>query len=138
MIKIENLAKSFGNNQVLTNINVEIRQGEVVCLIGPSGSGKSTLLRCINGLEKYNEGLISIDDVPVDTSSPEILKIRQKVSMVFQRFNLFPHRTALENVTEGPIYVKKESPIEAINNAKEILTSVGLGEKFDQYPHQLS
>lgn len=138
MIKIENLAKSFGKNQVLTDINIEIEQGEVVCLIGPSGSGKSTLLRCINGLEKYNEGLISVEGVPVNTSSSDIRKIRQRVSMVFQRFNLFPHRTALENVTEGPIHVKKESPNEAITKAKDILTSVGLSDKFDQYPHQLS
>lgn len=138
MIKIENLSKSFGSNQVLTGINAEVKPGEVVCLIGPSGSGKSTLLRCINGLEQYDQGLITVDGLKVDARSPEIRTIRQRVSMVFQRFNLFPHRTALENVTEGPIYVKKESPKIAIERGKEILDSVGLGDKFNSFPQQLS
>lgn len=138
MIKIENLDKSFGKNRVLSGINAEINQGEVVCLIGPSGSGKSTLLRCINGLERYEAGRITVDGETVDAGQTGIRAIRQRVAMVFQRFNLFPHRSALENVTEGPIYVKKENPAEALRRAKDILDSVGLADKFNHYPHQLS
>ena len=106
MIRLQNIHKRFGNIEVLKGIDGEIRQGEVVCLIGASGSGKSTLLRCINGLESYESGLITVDGVTVDRKSPSIRDIRTSVTMVFQRFNLFPHRTALENVTEGPIHVK--------------------------------
>lgn len=138
MIKIENLSKSFGNHRVLTHIDAEVKQGEVVCLIGPSGSGKSTLLRCINGLERYDEGRISVDGVTVDARGKEIQQIRQRVAMVFQRFNLFPHRTALENVIEGPVYVKGESVASATERAREILASVGLAEKMGHYPQQLS
>jgi polar amino acid transport system ATP-binding protein len=138
MIKIEKLDKSYGAHQVLSNIDAEIQQGEVVCLIGPSGSGKSTMLRCINGLERYQGGSITIDSVRADASSASIRQIRQRVAMVFQRFNLFPHRTALENVMEGPVYVKKESLAEARERARDILASVGLAEKMAHYPNQLS
>ncbi|SMG55718.1 amino acid ABC transporter ATP-binding protein [Paraburkholderia susongensis] len=138
MIKIENLSKSFGEHCVLRDINAEINKGEVVCLIGPSGSGKSTLLRCINGLEQYDGGRITIDGVPVDARSRQINTIRQRVSMVFQRFNLFPHRTALENVMEGPVHVKGVDVRSASARAKELLASVGLAEKTQHYPRQLS
>ena len=138
MIKIEQLVKAYGTHQVLTNIDAEILRGEVVCLIGPSGSGKSTMLRCINGLEQYQGGSITIDGERVDASSASIQKIRQRVAMVFQRFNLFPHRTALENVMEGPVYVKKESVAVAKERAHDILASVGLAEKISHFPNQLS
>ena len=138
MIKIEQLSKSYGSHQVLSNIDAEIQRGEVVCLIGPSGSGKSTMLRCINGLEQYQGGSITIDGERVDAGSASIQQIRQRVAMVFQRFNLFPHRTALENVMEGPVYVKKESVAVAAERARDILASVGLAEKMAHYPNQLS
>lgn len=138
MIKIENLSKSFGTNQVLSGINAEIHAGEVVCLIGPSGSGKSTLLRCINGLERYQSGSISIEGLKVDAGRSDIRHVRQRVGMVFQRFNLFPHRTALQNVIEGPIHVKGEDPREAMERGRDLLASVGLGEKMDHFPNQLS
>ncbi|NML30337.1 amino acid ABC transporter ATP-binding protein [Paraburkholderia antibiotica] len=138
MIRIENLTKSFGTHCVLQDINAEISKGEVVCLIGPSGSGKSTLLRCINGLEQYDGGRITIDGQPVDAKSRQINAIRQRVSMVFQRFNLFPHRTALENVMEGPVHVKGESAAQASARARDLLASVGLAEKTQHYPRQLS
>ncbi|SAL66188.1 amino acid ABC transporter ATP-binding protein [Caballeronia humi] len=138
MIKIEQLSKSYGAHRVLSNIDAEIRQAEVVCLIGPSGSGKSTMLRCINGLEQYQGGSITIDGERVNAASAGIRPIRQRVSMVFQRFNLFPHRTALENVMEGPVHVKKESVAEAKERAGDILASVGLAEKMSHYPSQLS
>ena len=138
MIKIEQLNKSYGAHRVLSGIDAEIRAGEVVCLIGPSGSGKSTLLRCINGLERYDSGTVTITGQCVDAARPQIRQIRQRVAMVFQRFNLFPHRTALENVIEGPVHVKGESPASARKRAQDILASVGLAEKMAHYPHQLS
>ncbi|WP_168789512.1 amino acid ABC transporter ATP-binding protein [Paraburkholderia aromaticivorans] len=138
MIKIEQLNKSYGTHRVLSGINAEIQSGEVVCLIGPSGSGKSTLLRCINGLERYDSGSVTIAGQRVDAARPQIRQLRQRVAMVFQRFNLFPHRTALENVIEGPVHVKGETAASARELAKEILASVGLAEKMAHYPHQLS
>ncbi|MEN4918495.1 amino acid ABC transporter ATP-binding protein [Achromobacter spanius] len=138
MIKIENLSKSYGSHRVLDGIDAQINQGEVVCLIGPSGSGKSTLLRCINGLERYEGGRITVDGVTVDARRKDIQNIRQRVAMVFQRFNLFPHRTALENVVEGPVHVKGESLASATERGREILASVGLAEKMNHYPQQLS
>ena len=110
MIELSNVHKSFGKNEVLKGITASVEKSEVVCIIGPSGSGKSTILRCINGLESYEAGDILVEGARVDNNSPSIVAIRTQVSMVFQRFNLFPHRTALENVVEGPIYVKKEPP----------------------------
>jgi len=109
-----------------------------VCVIGPSGSGKSTILRCINGLERYEAGRISIDGITVDASSRSITAVRTQVAMVFQRFNLFPHRTALQNVVEGPLYVKKEPRAEVLEHGRELLASVGLADKVDVYPPQLS
>ena len=108
MIELEDVHKSFGKVEVLKGISASVAKSEVVCIIGPSGSGKSTILRCINGLESYDRGDIRVEGARVDRNARSIVAIRTQVSMVFQRFNLFPHRTALENVIEGPIYVKKE------------------------------
>ncbi|TKR54055.1 amino acid ABC transporter ATP-binding protein [Allopusillimonas ginsengisoli] len=138
MIKMEDVHKSFGTNEVLKGINTEINEGEVVCVIGPSGSGKSTILRCINGLEHYQKGRITINGELVDSKSKQIAKLRSQIAMVFQRFNLFPHRTALENVMEGPIYVKGEPKTEARLHALELLDQIGLSDKADAYPAQLS
>ena len=138
MINIQNLHKAFGANEVLKGISLEVTKGEVLCIIGPSGSGKSTILRCINGLESYDKGEIRVDGRLVNRDNKDIIWIRTRVTMVFQRFNLFPHRTVLENVIEGPVYVKKEDRNQAINLAREILQQVGLGNKTDAYPNQLS
>ena len=138
MIEITSVRKSFGTNEVLKGIDASVSKGEVVCIIGPSGSGKSTILRCINGLESYNSGQISIDGVTVNASDKSIVLIREQVSMVFQKFNLFPHRTALENVIEGAVYVKKEPYQEAARHGRELLARVGLADKEHAYPAQLS
>lgn len=138
MIEIRDLQKSYGTHQVLKGINATVSKGEVVCIIGPSGSGKSTILRCINGLESYNGGSVEIHGQRVDNTSPSIKAIRTEVAMVFQRFNLFPHRTVLENVIEGPIYVKGEKRATVIARARELLASVGLAEKENAHPPQLS
>lgn len=138
MIQLGAVTKSFGAHQVLKGISASIETGEVVCLIGPSGSGKSTILRCINGLESYDGGEVLIDGVRVDRDAPSIKAIRVSMAMVFQRFNLFPHRTALENVVEGPIYVKKEPQAEALARGRDLLARVGLSAKIDAYPGQLS
>src|SRR4051794_35728308 len=120
-IELVDVHKSFGANHVIRGFSASVSKGEVVCVIGPSGSGKSTILRCINGLEQYDSGAIHIDRTRVDRRDRSILQIRTQVSMVFQRFNLFPHRTALENVTEGPIHVKKEQRAEAIRRGRDLL-----------------
>src|SRR5450830_102968 len=138
MISIDNITKSFGKNLVLPGVTAEIKQGEVVCLIGPSGSGKSTVLRCINGLESYDGGAITINGIKVDSKARNINDIRRSVSMVFQRFNLFPHRTVLENVVEGPIFVKHIAPDQARKSAMALLDKVGLAQRCDSYPSQLS
>lgn len=138
MIKIDNITKSFGKNLVLPGVTAEIKQGEIVCLIGPSGSGKSTVLRCINGLEAYDSGSITVDGIKVDNKAASIHDIRRRVSMVFQRFNLFPHRTVLENVVEGPIFVKRIAPDRARVYGRELLDRVGLADKHNAYPAQLS
>ncbi|MDQ0325271.1 polar amino acid transport system ATP-binding protein [Rhodopseudomonas julia] len=138
MIKLENVHKSFGDHEVLKGVDAEIDKGQVVCLIGPSGSGKSTLLRCINGLETYQAGRISIDDETVDVTAPSIHDLRTRVSMVFQRFNLFPHRTAIENVMEGPRYVLKQDKATVREKAERLLTRVGLADKLNAYPASLS
>ncbi|QEL26734.1 amino acid ABC transporter ATP-binding protein [Bosea sp. F3-2] len=138
MIELRNVRKSFGPLEVIHDISFSVEKGEVVCIIGPSGSGKSTLLRCINGLETYQGGEIVVHGERVDTASPGIKQVRTRVAMVFQRFNLFPHRTALENVAEGPIYVKKEPRKEVLARSRDLLARVGLGAKIDAYPGQLS
>jgi len=138
MIRFENVHKSFGQVEVLKGINAEVEKGQVVCLIGPSGSGKSTLLRCVNGLEYYQSGRILINDELVNAKSSTIHGIRTRVAMVFQRFNLFPHMTALDNVMEGPVQVLGESRAEAQERAEELLRRVGLADKMNEYPSALS
>ena len=138
MISIRDISKAFGSNVVLNGISLEIAQGEVVCIIGASGSGKSTLLRCVNGLETYDSGEIIVEGQLVDHKARHMVAIREKVSMVFQRFNLFPHRTALENVIEGPVYVKREPRDQAIKEGMALLAQVGLKGKEDSYPDRLS
>jgi len=138
MIELRDIHKRFGAVEVLKGITASVEKSEVVCIIGPSGSGKSTILRCINGLESYEAGDILVEGARVDAHSPSIVDIRTQVSMVFQRFNLFPHRTALENIMEGPIYVKKEPRAEALERGRDLLMQVGLAGKADAYPPQLS
>ena len=136
MIEVSHVSKAFGANQVLRDVSFEVSRGEVVCLIGPSGSGKSTVLRCINGLETPDGGDIRVDGVSVTRQS--LPAIRAKLAMVFQRFNLFPHRTVLENVIEGPIHAQGRSRAEAVAEARELLAKVGVGDKADSLPTQLS
>ncbi|TBV02437.1 amino acid ABC transporter ATP-binding protein [Phytopseudomonas dryadis] len=138
MIKLSNVRKHYGNLEVLKGISLEVASGEVVCLIGPSGSGKSTLLRCINALETYDGGDILIGDKRVDARSKDIHELRTQVGMVFQRFNLFPHRTVLENVIEGAVHVRRERKQHAIDYAMALLDKVGLHSKRDCKPQQLS
>ena len=138
MIELHDVHKRFGANEVLKGITASVEKSEVVCIIGPSGSGKSTILRCINGLESYEAGDILVEGARVDSHAPSIVGIRTQVSMVFQRFNLFPHRTALENVVEGPVYVKNEPRAAALERGRDLLVQVGLAEKADAYPAQLS
>jgi polar amino acid transport system ATP-binding protein len=138
MISVRDVAKSYGAHRVLDGVSLEIAKGEVVCVIGPSGSGKSTLLRCINGLEHYDEGEVAIDGVPVHREHASIHALRSEVGMVFQRFNLFPHRTAMENVMEGPVYVKGVPRDEAKERASALLAKVGLAQKLEAFPAQLS
>jgi len=138
MIELKDVHKRFGPLEVLKGISASVQKGEVVCIVGPSGSGKSTILRCINGLESYEAGDIAVEGVRVDRNAPSIVLIRTQVSMVFQRFNLFPHRTALENVIEGPIFVKKEPPAQARERGRMLLAQVGLADKENAHPTELS
>jgi len=138
MIAVRGVGKSYGEHRVLDAVNLDVAKGEVVCIIGPSGSGKSTLLRCINGLEHYDEGEIAIDGAPVQREHKSIHALRSEVGMVFQRFNLFPHRTALENVMEGPVYVKGMPRAEAKDRAMALLAKVGLAQKCYAYPAKRS
>jgi len=138
VIVVDRIAKAFHGHVVLQDFSLDVDKGEVVCIIGPSGSGKSTALRCINGLESYDAGTIAIDGVRVDRDSPSIHAIRSETGMVFQRFNLFPHRTAIENVMEGPVYVKRVPRPAARERARALLDKVGLAHKVDAYPEQLS
>lgn len=137
MIEISNLSKNFGSLQVLNDITITIHKGDIVAIIGPSGGGKSTFLRCINLLETPSSGEIKINDKNILDKSTNINQIRQKVSMVFQHFNLFANKSVLENLTIAPIYagVSKD---EAVAKAKELLKKVGLSDKIDAYPHTLS
>ena len=138
MIKVENLSKNFGNLKVLKNISTTINKGEIISIIGPSGSGKSTFLRCINKLEEPTEGHIYIDGMDLMDKKTDINKIRERVGMVFQHFNLFPNMTVLENLTLSPTMVKKESKEEAEKYALYLLEKVGLSDKAKSYPTQLS
>lgn len=138
MIKIEGLVKSYGNLEVLKGIDYEIKEKEVIVIIGASGSGKSTLLRCINLLEDITGGAVYIDGVKVNDPNTDINEIRKEVGMVFQQFNLFPHMTVLDNITIAPIKVRKMDPKEAEQLALELLAKVGLSDKANAYPEQLS
>ena len=137
MIDIENLRKSFGDVEVLKGINLTIKEKEVVVIIGPSGSGKSTLLRCMNYLEEPTSGEVSVDGIVLDGEA-NINKVREEVGMVFQRFNLFPHMTVLQNIMLAPIKVRHVAKQEAEDTARKLLARVGLADKADAYPSQLS
>ncbi|WP_187443691.1 amino acid ABC transporter ATP-binding protein [Rossellomorea aquimaris] len=138
MIKVEKLNKSFGDLHVLKDIDISVKESDVVCLIGASGSGKSTLLRCLNFLELKDNGKVVIEGDEVNQDTHDLNKIRQKVGMVFQHFYLFPHKTVLENVMEAPVYVKGVQKSQAKKDAKELLKKVGLGDKENVYPSKLS
>jgi ABC-type polar amino acid transport system ATPase subunit len=148
MVLAEGVSKSFGSNEVLKSISLEVKRGEVMCLVGPSGSGKSTFLRCINHLEVLSAGRLSVDGELVgfretggklyELHPKEAAMQRREIGMVFQRFNLFPHMTALENVMEAPIRVKKQSKAHVEQRARELLARVGLADRADYYPAHLS
>lgn len=138
MIRTENLNKSFGKLHVLKDIDMSVYESEVVCLVGASGSGKSTLLRCLNFLEKKDKGGIFIRGEKVSPDTHNLNHVRQSVGMVFQHFNLFPHKTVLENIIEAPTVVKKLSKTQATEEALELLQKVGLEDKADVYPSKLS
>ncbi|WP_042303180.1 amino acid ABC transporter ATP-binding protein [Paraburkholderia kururiensis] len=138
MIEINAIHKRFHHQEVLKGVSLNVEAGEVVCLIGPSGSGKSTVLRCINGFETYDSGSIAIDGVRVDAHAKNIHELRMRVGMVFQRFNLFAHRTALENVMEGPVYVRRTPVAQARDEARHLLEKVGLSHRMNAYPAELS
>ncbi|WP_293730186.1 amino acid ABC transporter ATP-binding protein [uncultured Actinobacillus sp.] len=145
MIKVNNIQKSFGDNTILRGIDLEITKGEVVVILGPSGSGKTTFLRCLNALEMPEQGTIEFDnanplkiDFGSNPSKKDILALRRKSGMVFQNYNLFPHKTALENVMEGPVQVQGKNKEQARQEALALLSKVGLADKADLYPFQLS
>ena len=138
MIHVEGLCKSFGDNNVLNGVDIDIYKGEVLVIIGPSGCGKSTFLRCLNRLENPDGGKIELDGVDITSPKTNINQQRQKMMMVFQHFNLFPHMTILENLTIAPIKLKKLSKGEAEQNAMNILNRIGLADKAQAYPSQLS
>ncbi|HHD2786095.1 TPA: amino acid ABC transporter ATP-binding protein [Clostridium perfringens] len=138
MINVRNLYKSFGKNEVLKDINETIKKGEVVVIIGPSGSGKSTFLRCLNLLEEPTSGVINFEGEDITDKNVDINKIREKMGMVFQQFNLFPHKTVMENLTIGPTKIKNISNGEAIKKESELLEKVGLLDKKNVYPNSLS
>ena len=138
MITVRNLHKHFGDLVVLNGIDEHISQGEVVAIIGPSGSGKSTFLRCLNLLETVTEGEVYVDDERINDPKVDVNKIRQKMGMVFQQFNLFPHMTIMENITLAPVLLKKMTKEQAIEKGKELLKRVNLSEKADAYPASLS
>lgn len=141
MIKINNLEKNYGENEVLKGISTEIKKGEVVAIIGPSGSGKSTLLRCMNLMEDPTGGEIYFKDTKINDKNlkdAQVDKLRENIGMVFQQFNLFPHLTVLENITLAPVKRKKQTQENAVKIAEELLETVGLADKRDEYPNNLS
>ena len=138
MITVSNLCKSFGGLEVLKGVNVEIDKGDVICVIGPSGSGKSTFLRCLNLLETPTSGSILFEDDELTDKKIDLNRHRQKMGMVFQQFNLFPHMTVLDNLTCAPIMLKKTPKAEAEKKAMELLARVGLADRADAWPNQLS
>ena len=138
LLRVSALHKYYGDNHVLKGVDLSIEEGEVVAIIGRSGSGKSTFLRTLNGLESISDGVIEVDGEYLDAARADLRSLRQKVGMVFQQFNLFPHLTVGENVMLAPQVVKKTSKAEARQLAHQMLERVGLGEKFDAYPDRLS
>ena len=138
MIEFQAVHKAYGHFEVLKGITAKIDKGEVVCIIGPSGSGKSTMLRCVNGLESYQKGRLLVEDQLVTQNPRDLSRVRDSVAMVFQRFNLFPHRTVLQNVVEGSIYVKGEARKSAEERGLALLERVGLAAKADAFPQMLS
>jgi glutamine transport system ATP-binding protein len=138
IIQVKNLKKSFGKLEVLKDINAEIKEQEVVCVIGPSGSGKSTFLRCLNRLEDITDGHVIINGQDITDPKLNINKVRQEVGMVFQQFNLFPHKTVLENITLAPMKARSTGKEAANKRALELLEKVGLQEKANSYPGELS
>lgn len=137
-LKVTNLKKSYGSLEVLKSIDLQVTEGEVVCLIGPSGSGKSTLLRCLNMLEEVTSGEVVVNDFKLTDKKNDINKIRENIGMVFQHFNLFPHLTVLENITLAPVDLKKATPQQAKEKALALLDRVGLKEKANENPAKLS
>ena len=138
IVSIKDLHKSFGELEVLKGVSIDVMKGEVVCIIGPSGSGKSTLIRCINGLTDIQSGSITVEGQEVHDPNLEMLDLRKKVGMVFQQYNLFPHKTALQNVMMAPILVLKENKKEVEVRAQNLLAKVRLADKEDSYPGELS
>ena len=138
IIKVKNVTKTFGSLEVLKGINAEINEKEVVCMIGASGSGKSTFLRCLNRLEDVSSGQVVINGIDITDRKININKVRQEIGMVFQQFNLFPHKTVLENITLAPVKVRSVDKAEAKKKAYELLAKVGLSDKADAYPGELS
>lgn len=139
IINTKNISKTFGRDiKALRGVDLDVKQKEVVVIVGPSGSGKSTLLRCLNGLEEIDDGEIVIDNTPLDEAHHNRLKIRTEVGMVFQNFNLFPHMTVGDNIRTGPRYVRKQKQTEADSITDQLLKKVGIYDKIDAYPRQLS
>lgn len=138
MINVKKLNKSFGDLHVLKDVDITVKESDVVCLIGASGSGKSTLLRCLNFLEMKDDGQIIIEGEEINAGSHDLNEVRQKIGMVFQHFNLFPHKNVIENIIEAPIHVKGISKSQAIKEARELLGKVGLADKEKVYPSKLS
>lgn len=138
LVKVEHLHKKFNDNVVLKDINLTVKKGEVVVIIGPSGCGKSTFLRCLNGLEEIQGGTITVDGMLVEPEKKEISRIRQKIGMVFQSYDLFPHKTVIENIILAPLKVQKRAKEDAVKEALSLLDKVGLADKKDYYPRQLS
>lgn len=137
-VKVTGLKKSYGSNEVLKGIDMEVQEGEVVCVIGPSGSGKSTFLRCLNLLEEISAGKVIVDDHDLSNKGADLNKIRENIGMVFQHFNLFPHMSVLKNITFAPVELKKQTPAEAEKQALQLLERVGLADKANAYPASLS
>ncbi len=138
LLKIEHIYKSYGTNEVIRDLSLTVRKGEVIVIIGPSGCGKSTLLRCINALEDIQKGQIFLDDIPVEQKGKNISLIRQKIGMVFQSYDLFPHKNVLDNITLAPIKVQKRPKKEAEDEALALLDRVGLKDRRNDFPRQLS
>ncbi len=143
LLAVRGLRKAFGPHEVLKSIDIDVRRGEVVTLIGPSGSGKTTVLRCLNGLEVPDAGVVEVaGELTVDFSTPvskkQLAALRDRSAMVFQHYNLFPHKTVLENIIEGPVQVQKRPRTEAVQEARELLARVGLADKENSYPFELS